>query len=189
MLNCVGCKREFKSKGGLNSHKRWCKKWQKSGLAAHKNRIPLEERKKTPAKCPLCDKEFLNVYSMSAHKGHCSGASGTKQFDGIRGWSKDKILKPLEEVFTIHEKKRTAYVKRALIKLGIKEANKCENCGLREWMGEKITIELDHVNGNSLDNRLKNLRFLCPNCHSMTPTWRGRNIRGGSSPPFGTMPS
>jgi len=177
MVKCVGCKRGFKNKGGFNSHKRFCEKWQNLGLQVRNYKLSLEERKKISAKCPLCDKEFVNIYSMSAHKGHCSGANSTKHFDGIRGWSKDRVLKPLEEIFTIHEKKRTAYIKRALIKLGIKEANKCESCGLREWIGEKITIELDHINGNSLDNRLENLRFLCPNCHSMTPTWRGRNIR------------
>lgn len=53
----------------------------------------------------------------------------------------------------------------------------CSECGLREWRGKKLSLELDHKNGNRTDNRKENLRILCPNCHSQTPTYRGRNKR------------
>lgn len=52
--------------------------------------------------------------------------------------------------------------------------NACLHCGLTEWMGEKIVLELDHINGDSSNNKRDNLRGLCPNCHSLTPTWRGK---------------
>lgn len=51
----------------------------------------------------------------------------------------------------------------------------CNMCDITEWHGEKLVLELDHINGISNDNRLVNLRFLCPNCHSLTPTHRGKN--------------
>ena len=52
----------------------------------------------------------------------------------------------------------------------------CEECGLAVWNGRPIPLELDHVNGRYTDNRLENLRILCPNCHAQTPTYRAKNI-------------
>ena len=49
----------------------------------------------------------------------------------------------------------------------------CNNEGI--WLGQDLTLELDHINGDPMDNRLENLRFLCPNCHALTPTWRNMN--------------
>ena len=54
---------------------------------------------------------------------------------------------------------------------------KCSICGLSKWLNENISLHLDHINGVRDDNRLKNLRFLCPNCHSMTPTYCGRALK------------
>jgi len=55
----------------------------------------------------------------------------------------------------------------------------CSMCGIRDWNDKEITLELDHINGNNRDHRLANIRLLCPNCHSQTPTWRGRNKNSG----------
>lgn len=53
---------------------------------------------------------------------------------------------------------------------------KCSSCQLTEWLGELVPLELDHIDGNNMNNSLENLRLLCPNCHSFTPTYRGKNI-------------
>lgn len=67
-------------------------------------------------------------------------------------------------------------LKLRLIKEGLKET-RCERCGLVDWLHEPITLALHHVNGDRHDNRLENLALLCPNCHSQTDTFSGRNGR------------
>lgn len=59
----------------------------------------------------------------------------------------------------------------------------CNKCGISEWQGVKIPLELEHKDGNNQNNNRENLEGLCPNCHSITDTWRGRNkpARNGSN--------
>lgn len=53
----------------------------------------------------------------------------------------------------------------------------CAECGISEWNGKAITLEVDHIDGDNKNNNRENLRGLCPNCHSQTDTWRGRNMK------------
>ena len=62
---------------------------------------------------------------------------------------------------------------RKRIKLEQNEA--CNKCGIDKWLGQKLTLELEHIDGNNKNNARENLEALCPNCHSLTETWRGRN--------------
>ena len=74
-----------------------------------------------------------------------------------------------------HPQYQTNKLRKRLIKEGIKEA-KCEECGIVDWNGKPVSFELDHIDGNSRNHLLSNLRILCPNCHSQTETYRARNI-------------
>lgn len=57
----------------------------------------------------------------------------------------------------------------------LEQNNCCNRCGICEWLNLPITLELEHIDGNRQNNSRENLEALCPNCHSMTDTWRGRN--------------
>ena len=67
-------------------------------------------------------------------------------------------------------------VRQYLIERDIYECVKCGNKG--EWMGEKLPLQLDHINGINKDNRLENYQWLCPNCHCQTKTWGNPNSSG-----------
>lgn len=65
-------------------------------------------------------------------------------------------------------------LKNRLFKEGIFE-KKCYNCGITEWLNCPAPLELEHINGDRFDNRKDNLTILCPNCHSLTETFAGKN--------------
>lgn len=79
-----------------------------------------------------------------------------------------------EEIFCKNSNFSINRYKKRLVENGLLEY-KCSICDLDKWMGNEIVLELDHINGINNDNRMENLRFLCPNCHSQTDTFRGRN--------------
>jgi hypothetical protein len=69
----------------------------------------------------------------------------------------------------------TSELRHKLIAEGVFEPE-CAMCRGKTWLGQPIPLDLDHINGDREDNRLENLRLLCPNCHALIPTYRGRNM-------------
>ena len=101
-----------------------------------------------------------------------------------KGWNRgDKMgLSRYRKVISLEEAlvENSTYVstsnlKKKLINAGLFE-KKCYNCGLDTWLDRPIPLELEHRNGVNNDNRIENLTLLCPNCHALTDTYRGRNI-------------
>jgi 5-methylcytosine-specific restriction endonuclease McrA len=82
---------------------------------------------------------------------------------------------PIAELLSSPHRNRK-HLKTRLVRAGLLE-NNCHSCGLKDWQGRPLSMHLDHINGVPNDNRLENLRMLCPNCHSQTPTYGGRNAR------------
>ena len=91
-----------------------------------------------------------------------------------KGMKKVMPIIPLSEILEgLHPQYNTYKLKNRLFKEGIKE-NKCEKCGLSSWCDDYISCELDHMDGNPRNHLLDNLRIICPNCHSQTPTFRSK---------------
>ena len=53
---------------------------------------------------------------------------------------------------------------------------KCSCCAISEWNDRPLTLQIDHIDGNTQNNMMENLRYLCPNCHTQTDTWGSKNI-------------
>lgn len=101
---------------------------------------------------------------------HFSGRAWNK---GMRGIGKPLI--PLEKILVSSSTYQSYKLKNRLFKIGLKPKF-CEECGWSKTTTDGyLPLELDHINGNRHDNRIENLRILCPNCHSLKPTHRGRN--------------
>ena len=82
----------------------------------------------------------------------------------------------LEDILIEH----STYYNILRLKKRLLDANlleyKCAECGITEWRGQILSLQLDHINGVYDDHRIENLRLLCPNCHSLTETFAGRNV-------------
>ena len=110
-------------------------------------------------------KKYIKEYNLN-----------TSHFTG-QGWLKGKThtftQKPLSKILVDGKYYKSYRLKERLIRAGLKN-RECEMCGIVKWNNKVAPLELDHISGIKTDNRIENLRILCPNCHAQTPTYRRR---------------
>ncbi|MNM09740.1 HNH endonuclease [compost metagenome] len=113
-------------------------------------------------KCEYCNREFNTAGNLSNHLKHKHKIKMTK----------------LEDILVINSTyKNTNRLKDWIVREGLLKYE-CQECGISpEWNGKPLRLQLDHINGVNNDNRLENLRILCPNCHTQTENYSARNIK------------
>lgn len=146
MYQCNLCNKEFDSYRKLNGHK---------SIHKQNGRYSVSRSKKVLKECLSCKK-------LTTSPKYCS-------MECHRTYEWHKRFNQISEGVVLSEDSMRRYVTET-------RGYKCEECGCGStWNSKPITLQLDHVNGNSDNNSLDNIRWLCPNCHTQTETWCARN--------------
>ena len=128
--------------------------------------IGLNKKTSIKRQCNFCNIEF-NLTKLSSPKKYCSASCRSKQIH------EQKLIDIENGVYTVKSNKQ---YKSYLIS---KRGHQCEMCKFTEWGGKPILLILDHIDGNSENFGLDNLRIICSNCDTLTPTYKGRNKGNG----------
>jgi len=156
IMKCERCNQEIEEAYGSG---RFCSKKCAKSFSTSEKRNEINDR----VRCTLKGRP-----SQSKNKGWSNIDSETKRL---------AILKGIETNRRLRQEK---YEKSSWIDLPQPEKRRrvlidqngcCLFCNISEWQGKPIVLALDHIDGNNRNNSRDNLRFLCPNCHSQTPTW------------------
>lgn len=148
--SCPNCSSDFEVQ------KKSDKKMYCSKSCAAKTNNPKRKKPKPP--CLNCGKEVSSNIAK-----YCSN-----KCQGQYSWSLKKLTDP------------NTWDARTLRKWALEKFNStCQKCFLDTWLDQPITVEVEHMDGNSQNNQFENLTLLCPNCHSQTSTYKGRNKGNG----------
>lgn len=163
----VECQRRF----GF-THTAWIKAIKRGDLRSHDREFADRRRRYDWAAVQAYYDEGHSFRECRLKFGFCSAAwHKAKERGEIRP---RRFAMPIEELLLRGISRYN--VKWRLIRAGLLP-NYCQHCGISEWRGKPLCMHIDHINGVKDDHRLENLRMLCPNCHSQTETYGGRNMK------------
>lgn len=200
-LSCINCKNDFI--GSIKDKRKFCSSSCSSIYNAVRKpttKTPTKSRRRMKTNeidfIYLSEKEFIELCDNSLSMSEASSkinisynrfkkiAEKLGCFKKNQNWNKGKSSSTdirikskydYDMIFTENSKIARGVVKNFILKNKILEYE-CECCKLSEWLNKPLSLHLDHINGLRNDNRLENLRFLCPNCHSQTDTYCGMNV-------------
>jgi len=176
----LGC-----SKSTISYHCNNCKKTKIKNISKNIYRVKVITCLKCGKEIKTRNHQFCSIY--------CSNTYRTKErvetekeknkrlekeyyqakFKGVTG---DKFLEKIKEDKILNAEFNTLKFDNLRMRVILEQDKKCFNCGLDKWLECDLVLELEHKDGNNKNNQRDNLIALCPNCHSLTKTWRGRNI-------------
>lgn len=164
---CENCKKEFfedwrKAKKSREKPCRFC---------CQKCSNKREHNEETRAKISesLKKSESAKLARVPLAKFSLTEEGKIKRYEAYERMKKVNLIKILERPF---EELSTERKRQRIL---IEQKFSCAVCSLEKWNEKELTFELEHIDGNHHNNKRENLIFLCPNCHSQTDTWRGRN--------------
>ncbi len=94
------------------------------------------------------------------------------------GWVAAETAEECQRILNTGMRPSGTRLREKLLSLGVFKERRCSACENTSWLGKPISLELEHIDGDSTNNDFSNLTLLCPNCHSQTMTYRGRNVKG-----------
>lgn len=156
MLICIECGKPL-----INWQKKFC---CKSCAATYNNKIYIKRKKEyTDRVCEWCGKDY--VLQKSSIGRFCSSECGNIFKSAT--YTNELIVQFISSDGVVTNAKKS----KILV-----NGHQCEICTNTEWLGEPIALELHHIDGDNTNENKANLQLLCPNCHSQTDTYRGKNI-------------
>src|SRR5574337_228364 len=142
-------------------------------IEAIKNNFSVRNALKTLGVAPTGGSYKLFYQRVKQLNLDISHFTGQSYWEGKSHPNNSKI--PLTDILVKHGNPyNTSMLRLRLISENIL-SNQCSKCGISTWQGEPLSLHLDHIDGDNNNNLIENLRLLCPNCHSQTPTYCGRN--------------
>jgi len=162
MNNCKKCGSEFEPQKGLKSY---------CSMSCRNSRTWTKEDKKKKSKSAKSS-DLVKKSIEKAHKVNLDPELMKVIAEKRKNTFKRKILEADFESLSFERLR-----KRVILE----QHESCNHCKNKEWMGKQIPLELEHIDGDNTNNKRENLEALCPNCHALTDTWRGRNKKRSNS--------